>query len=48
MDDINDSGSDELRALNDMNNSKLWTIWKILSLKLKALGVMNNKGLWII
>ena len=42
---MNDSRSHELKALDGMNNLRLWTIWMILGYELRVLGVMNNGGL---
>ena len=35
----------ELKNVDDMNNLRLWMIWKILGHKLKAEDVMNSLGL---
>ena len=47
MEDMNNSGSRELGALEAMNSSKLWMIWTFLCRKPKALVTMNNSGLWM-
>ena len=39
---MNDLGSSELRALDAMNNLRLWMIWMILGRELEALDVMIN------
>ena len=41
MDDMNDSGSHELKPLDTMNYSGLWMIWMILRDELKPLDDMN-------
>ena len=41
MDDVNDSGSHELKPLDTMNYSGLWMIWIILRHELKPLDDMN-------
>ena len=45
MDNMNDSGSRELRPLDAMNNSRLWIILMILGFEHKVLNVMNNSRL---
>lgn len=42
MDDINDLGSYELRALDVMNNLGLWMIRTILCYKFKALDATKS------
>ena len=45
VDDMNDSGSRELRHLDAMNNLEMWIIWTILGRELKALDSMNSSRL---
>ena len=48
IDDLNNSGSHELRPINAMNKLGIQVIWVILSHEEKALNVMNNLGLLMI
>ena len=47
VEDMNDSGSYELRPLDVMNSLRLWMIWTILSCQPMALNAMNNLGEWM-
>ena len=40
-------GSNEIRALDVINNSKLWMIWTSRDRDLKGLDAMNSSGLWM-
>ena len=55
VDDMNDSGSHELKPLDGMNKSRVWMIWTILSRETMALKCyeqhkpiidMNEFGSW--
>ena len=48
VDDMDDLGSYELRALNVINNSRLCMIWTIIGHELEDLDAMNNSRLWMI
>ena len=48
MDDMNNSGSYELRPLDAKNNLEIRMIWTILDHEPKRLNVMNILGLWMI
>ena len=48
MDDMNNSGSYELRPLHDMNNIRLRMIKMILGREPMILNAMNNSGLSMI
>ena len=37
----------EFKALDSINNSRLWLIRKTLDHELKALDAMNSLGLWL-
>ena len=47
VDDINDSRSHDLGALDVMNSLELRLIWRILHYELKPLDAMNNLGSWM-
>ena len=48
VDDMNDLGSHDLRALDAMDSLGLWMTRITPGCELKALNAMNKSGLWMI
>ena len=47
VDDMNDSGYHELKALDALNSVRLWLTWTTPGCKPRALKAINNSGLWM-